>query len=417
VSFKFLHAADIHLDSPLRGLALTADDRAEPFRSASRRAFVNLVETAVQQEVAFLAIAGDLFDGDWKDLKTGLFFAEQMGHLARAEIPVFVVYGNHDAETVISRKLPWPDNLRVFSSRLAQTAEIGELKIAVHGRSFSRPDISENIALGYPAPKAGWFNVGLLHTACDGREGHEPYAPCTLDQLIAHNYDYWALGHVHKREVLNEHPHVVFPGNLQGRHVKEKGAKGATLVSVSDGQVVELEALTLDAARWAHIIMDLTGLSDREEMLSALEQRLREEVGAAGDRPLATRVEFVGSTEIHAALVGDQVGLRGDTEAIAFGVSDTIWVEKVKVSTSDPSEGSLALRSDTLGKLVHVIGEVAKDPEIQAKLAGEIRTLSTRLPKSGTETLDFPTEESFRDVLDAGRELILGKLRTSGERI
>lgn len=416
MSFKFLHAADIHLDSPLRGLALSAEDRAEAFRSASRKAFVNLVEAAVQQEVAFLAVAGDLFDGDWKDLKTGLFFAEQMGHLARADIRVFVVYGNHDAETVLSRKLPWPDNVHIFSSRRAETEEIGDLKIAVHGRSFPRPDTTENIALDYPAPKPGWFNVGILHTACDGREGHEPYAPCTLDQLVAHNYDYWALGHVHKREVLNEDPHVVFPGNLQGRHIRETGPKGATLVSVSDGQVSELESLVLDAARWAHIDLDLTGLSRREEVLTALGQRLRDEVSAAGNRPLATRVEFVGSTEIHAELVGDEVGLRGDIETIALGVSDTIWIEKVKISTTDPSEDSLALRSDVLGELVQLIGEAAKDPEIQTKLAGEIRALSTRVPKSGTEDLDFPTEESVGDVLEAARELILGKLRASEGR-
>jgi len=413
--FKFLHAADIHLDSPLKGLALRREDRAEEIRGASRKACVNLIEAAVEHEVAFLVIAGDLFDGDWKDLKTGLFFAEQMGILSRAGIKVFVVYGNHDAETVIRRQLPWPENVTVFSSRRPQTTEIEDLRVAIHGQSFPTPEVTENIALGYPAPEAGWFNLGILHTACDGREGHQPYAPCTVDQLVTHGYDYWALGHVHKREILNETPHVVFLGNLQGRHIRETGAKGATLVSVDDGRVVGIEPLILDAARWAHIRVDLTDISAKQEIFIALRNALRDEVAAAGDRPLAVRLELEGPTQLHSELVADPAGLHGEAESVAFGVSDSIWIERIESSTADPAAGPLAERSDVLGELVHLIGELKQDTQVRAKISAEIRALSTRVPKSGTEDLDLPGEDSVDDVLASGRDLLLGRLRRTGE--
>jgi DNA repair exonuclease SbcCD nuclease subunit len=376
---------------------------------------VNLVETAVEQEVAFLVIAGDLFDGDWKDLKTGLFFAEQMGVLARSGIRAFVVYGNHDAETVIRRRLPWPENVTVYPSRHPHTIEIDDLKVAVHGQSFPRPDVTENIALGYPTPKPGWFNLGVLHTACDGREGHQPYAPCTVDQLVAHGYDYWALGHVHKREILNENPFVVFPGNLQRPHIRETGATGATIVSVDDGHVTGIDHLVLDAARWANITLDLSDIDEKQDILVMLGKALADEVAAAGDRPLAVRVEFGGSNKLHAELVADPAGLRGEIEATAFGISDTIWVERIKVSSTDRTETSLAKRSDVLGELVHLVGELTQDPDVQAKIAAELRTLSTRVPKSGTEDRDLPGEDSLDDVLEAGRDLVLGRLQVAGE--
>ena len=226
IPFRFLHAADIHLDSPLIGLSDIEGRVAERIRTAPRAAFELLVEQAIEEEVNFLVIAGDLYDGTWRDYKTGLFFAEQMGRLNQARIPVFLLHGNHDAQSQITRPLVLPDNVNVFGIRKAETFQIEELSVALHGQSFRQAATTDNLVLGYPSPIDGAFNIGVLHTALGGMGEHANYAPCSLAELVAKGYDYWALGHVHQGQVLHEQPHVVFPGNLQGRHVRETGPKG-----------------------------------------------------------------------------------------------------------------------------------------------------------------------------------------------
>ena len=158
---------------------------------------------------------------------------------------MFIVQGNHDAQGVISRQLDLPPNVTVFSSRTAQTVRIDELSVAIHGRSFPDRAVDEDLVPSYPAPVPDFFNIGMLHTSLNGRPGHDTYAPTDLATLIAKGYDYWALGHVHAREVVSEVPRIVFPGNLQGRHANETGPKGCELVTVEAGQI-EAEFVALD---------------------------------------------------------------------------------------------------------------------------------------------------------------------------
>ena len=210
-SFRFIHTADIHLDSPLIGLAGQEGSAAERIRTATREAFENLVGLALHEEVAFVIIAGDLYDGDWRDYQTGLFFVRQMGGLAAAGVPVFLLYGNHDAESQITRRLILPANVKAFSGRKPETFQLEELRVALHGQSFRQRDIADNLVPAYPEPIAGMFNIGVLHTGLGGMGGHANYAPCALDDLVNKGYDYWALGHVHQAAILHERPHVIFP--------------------------------------------------------------------------------------------------------------------------------------------------------------------------------------------------------------
>ena len=222
-AYKFLHAADIHLDSPLRGLARYEGVPADEVRLASRTAFENLIEAAIDEQVAFVILAGDLFDGDWPDFGTGLFFCAAMGRLEKAGIDVYLLYGNHDAESVLTRKLPLPGNVHVFGIRKAETFTHGATWAVIHGWSYREKDTRANLAAAYPAAVPNAFNIGVLHTALGGRPPHAPYAPCSLQDLASKGYDYWALGHVHEFEVASRTPLVVFPGNLQGRSVRELG--------------------------------------------------------------------------------------------------------------------------------------------------------------------------------------------------
>ena len=234
--FKFLHAADIHLDSPLRGLQRYEGAPVEEIRQASRRALENLVQLAIDQSVAFVLIAGDLYDGDWKDHRTGLYFVSQMVRLREAGIPVIAIAGNHDAANKMTRTLPLPENVRMLDHQRPETFFLEQSGVAIHGQSFATAAVLEDLSAAYPPAVAGMLNIGLLHTCATGREGHQPYAPCTIPGLISKHYDYWALGHAHGHEVLNREPEIIFSGNVQGRHIHEHGPKGCMLVHVDAQQ-------------------------------------------------------------------------------------------------------------------------------------------------------------------------------------
>ena len=381
--FRFLHAADIHLDSPLKGLAGHEGGTAERIRTATREAFDNLVGLAIEEQVAFFIIAGDLYDGDWRDYKTGLFFATQMGRLNKAGIPVFLLYGNHDAESQITRKLTLPENVRVFGARKPETFKLDELGVALHGQSFRQRDITDNLALNYPKPVSGAFNIGVLHTGLGGLGGHANYAPCSLNDLMNKGYDYWALGHVHQAQVLNERPHVVFPGNLQGRHVRELGGKGACLISVEDGEIVDLATVHSDVVRWSVLPVDLseaTGLGDTVDRIrNALESAVSKE---ADNRLLACRIQLQGRTEIHAQLLAAEDHLLAEARAGALGLGDDVaWVERVVVMTAPMVDAqTLAEREDAIGELQRMLQHASADAELLEQLEGDIGEMVRQLP-------------------------------------
>ena len=291
MNFSFLHAADLHVDSPLRGLDAYPGAPVDSLRGATRQALVRLVHLAIERRVDFVLLAGDIYDGNWADFRTGLFFREQMLRLRRVGILVFVVKGNHDAESQITRQLPEVDGVHVFSAAGSETVELAGLGVAVHGRSFPQRAVPEDLVPLYPAPVAGRFNIGVLHTSLTGREGHDPYAPTTVEALVDKGYDYFALGHVHAREVVREaNPRIVFPGNLQGRHAQETGPKGCELVKVEGGRIAATEFVALDVVRWSRLRVDASGLDGVDALARRFVALAGEQVADARDRLHALRV-------------------------------------------------------------------------------------------------------------------------------
>ena len=295
-NFRFVHAADLHLDSPLLGLEAFEDAPIATIREATREALKRLVDLCIDQDVQFLLIAGDIYDGDWKSLATGRFFADQMARLAKCQIPVFLIKGNHDAVSLMSRDVVAP-GVSTFDHKKPETKLIEFLKIAIHGQSYREREVTDNLAEQYPTPLDGYFNIGMLHTcATGGNSLHAPYAPCTVDQLVRKGYDYWALGHVHQRAVLHERPPIVFPGNIQGRHVREPApeGKGVTLVEVQDGEVLTLNHIPLDTVRWTHLTIDITGLDQVEDVYARVAAEVRTAANLTEERLLAVRLTLTG---------------------------------------------------------------------------------------------------------------------------
>lgn len=378
--FRFVHTGDIHLDSPLKGLSGQQGAAAERIRTATRVAFDNLVTQAIEDEVDFVVIAGDLYDGDWRDYQTGLFFVKQMGRLAHAEIPVFLLHGNHDAESQITRRLTLPANVSVFSARKAETFRLQHLGVALHGQSFRQRDIMENLVPAYPAPIAGCFNIGVLHTGLGGMPGHANYAPCAIEDLINKGYDYWALAHVHQAAVLHERPHIVFCGNLQGRHIRESGPKGASQVVVEDGQVEAISPLHVDCVRWIHLSVPVASCNASADAIDLVRAAIEEAVAhEAQGRLLACRIELTGQTKLHGELLASADRLLAEARAAALGLGEeTAWIERLVIATGSPDTG--ASRKDALGDLQRMIQSAGGDAELQARLAAELGDLVRKLP-------------------------------------
>ncbi|BBK33165.1 DNA repair exonuclease SbcCD nuclease subunit [Stella humosa] len=368
-SFRFLHAADIHLDSPLHGLSRYDGLPVEDIRSATRAAFDNLIQYAIDERVNFVVIAGDLFDGEWRDMGTGLYFARAMGRLDQAGIPAFVLAGNHDAASTISRTVPWPPNVRQFGSRRPETHRLPELAVAVHGQSFATPAVTDNLVVAYPPAEAHAFNIGVLHTALAGRPGHATYAPCSVEDLRSRGYDYWALGHVHEFEIVGREPHIVFPGNVQGRTIRETGPKGAVLVTVVDGEIAAVARADLDVIRWMRLEVDCAGAT-LEEIADRVRAELGRAHGANGTgRPLVARVSLVGAMAEAGALHDRAPLLRDNVRAIAASISPDLHVEKVKVLVTQPvAEHPAALGGDIAG----LIDEGASDPELIGAIKADL---------------------------------------------
>ncbi len=385
--FRFLHAADIHLDSPLRGLDRYEGAPVERLREATRRALENLVELAIDTPVDFVLVAGDLYDGEWEDFCTGLFFARQAARLDQAGIPMVIVAGNHDAANRMSRQLPLPRSATLMLPGEAQTIRLEGLKVAIHGQSFGERATAENLAAGYPRPVPGWFNIGLLHTSLTGRQGHDVYAPCSLEHLRAKGYDYWALGHVHRHEVVLEDPPVVFSGNLQGRHIRETGPKGCVLVEV-EGRQVRWKFVPLDVVRWEECRGEADGIDTEADLLERIRQRLAEGTACAAGRLRAVRVRLEGATPLHAALVGQQEWWTHTVRSLAFEVDgEGLWVQGLVVATRPPAQWNPAQWADSpLGELLACVAELQASPDRLAAFAEEffadeeLRDFLARLP-------------------------------------
>jgi DNA repair exonuclease SbcCD nuclease subunit len=408
-AFRFLHAADIHLDSPLRGLRTRNEDAARLFAAASRKAFSNLVDAAIERQTAFLIIAGDLYDGDWKDYATGQFFVREAGRLARAGVKLFLTRGNHDAASEISRTLPLPDSVHLFSPRRVESVEIAELSVVLHGRSFAQRHVPDNMANEFPAARPGWCNIGVLHTSLTGREGHDVYAPCSVDDLLRAGYQYWALGHVHAREVVHADPPVVFPGNLQGRHARESGPKGATLVSVETNAVTKLEPLELDAARFECPTVDIDGISDEPALHDAVSAALTPLVGACEGRPLALRLKLTGATGLHARLLAGRDDFTEELQAVASALSDQVFVEKLVVDTRPPSAATMIALP--LADLDEAFAAVMARPEFRQDLARHLDLIRAKAPR---EALEPGPQADIAAILAEARDLIVSRL-ASGE--
>ncbi|MFO7714403.1 exonuclease SbcCD subunit D [Desulfosarcina sp.] len=410
---KFIHSADIHLDSPLHRLEVYDGAPVDRIRQASRRAFENLVNLALGEAVDFVLIAGDLFDGTWRDYNTGLYFISQVRRLTTAGIEVFMVAGNHDAAGRMTRLLPYPEKVHLFSHRDAQTRTLDPLKVAIHGQSFGTGAVTDNLAAGYPEPVPGYVNIGLLHTSLTGREGHETYAPCTLADLENRGYDYWALGHVHQFEIVAETPMVVFSGCIQGRHVRESGARGCVRVNLKAGSAPEVTHHPLDVIRWERLTVDIGGAQTIDQGLDRFKAALETKIDQHDPLPVIARVDVVGETTLHPRIAADPEHLKESFRSAAIAVfGDRAWIEKITIRTRP--DGRAATHPGPLQELALFVDTLTSSGSDLLALSDELAALFQKLPadyRSGDARLRPDDPQQMRELVDQAHALLVRRLK------
>ena len=330
---RILHTSDLHLDSPLKSLALKDERLRTQVQTASRLALERMVRFCIDEEVRAVLIAGDLYDGNERSAKTAAYLSGQMERLKDAGIDVFYVKGNHDAENPISGEIALPSNVHVFGGR-GDKVRLGETDIWIHGVSFRERHAPESLLPRYGSPTPGAVNIALMHTSLSGAAGHDPYAPCTVKELRNAGFDYWALGHVHKREVHSSSPWIVMPGNPQGRDIGEAGAKSATLLKIV-GTQIDIEEIPTSAVEFRESLCLVEGIEDDDDVRRALHQHLRGEADVTRSDAAILRLKLGGRTPRAWHILRD----RDYWYAVVSEMAEEtgrLWIEELSLELDTP---------------------------------------------------------------------------------
>lgn len=403
-----VHAADIHLDSPLRGLSRIGEDHARELRLSTRRALVNLVDLVLDRRADLLVIAGDLYDGTWHDFGTGQFFIEQMVRLNDEGIPVVIASGNHDAASQITRALTLPPKVRMLDTHKPQSITFDDLGAVVHGQGYAVRDVQENLAAVYPTRIPDLINIGVLHTVAAGSNDHLSYAPCSVADLQALKYDYMALGHIHKRGPVAEGEFPAhFSGNIQGRNPKEIGPKGILLVELATGSPAKVDFQAVDVARWDRIDVDVTDMADYDEVAASTRDRMRDAALRAGGRKVIARVNLTGTSKIASTLTDDE-RLRADMEGIATQSGVVLDKVKVRVRPPAPPDPEAQLLR---GLVIEAAAALSEDRDEMAQAMQELER-SIRDTASGTDGygLDLSDRGVVQDLLQRAHDGLEARL-------
>lgn len=390
---------------------------AELIGNATRRAFVKIIDLCLDEQVDSLLLAGDLYDGDQTSMKTARFFSEQIRRLHEARIQVFIVRGNHDALSRITKELTFPESVKIFGGRseaVMVDRTLGDSPIAIHGLSFAQPHAPESLVGKYKPAVEGAANIGILHTSLGGAPGHDPYAPCSVADLQRTGFDYWALGHVHKRMVVQGKCSVVMPGMPQGRDINEAGSKSVTLVTISDDRSIQIEERVTSIAQFERLAVDVTGLQDWRDLVGALSKAMEHSRAGVSAEHLVARIRLTGATPLAWRIRNDLDLLKAEIDDRA-AVIGACWIEKLEIAC-DAQAVSANAGDNPIEELRRLIDdEVILSEAYQAEVISIVEELRGQLPSDCRNILGS-TEEAFQAAVVAlvreGADDVLARLHS-----
>ncbi len=394
---KFIHAADFHLDSPLAGIKKLSPEAAKRLRGATRRAVEKIVSLARNEQVAAVVIAGDLFDGPVRDSSSAIWLEGQFRKLAADGIQVVLIQGNHDAYSNAGKSVKWSEGIKQLRSDAPETFVIEEAGLAIHGQSFAARSVQMDLAAEYPPAVEGYFNIGVLHTSLSGNADHDDYAPTTVSVLDGKGYNYWALGHIHARSVesLSRQAYVGYSGCIQGRHIREPGAKGVNLVTVQDGEIETIEFVSTDSIRWHHVRVDVSAASRVIEIEPIVREAVRDVVEREAAQEMAFRVELTGQTCLHRELSDRTTQAQlGEVLADSFREIGDVWLERVKVKTLPDIARADASVDVPLQYVSRVVEQIAESDVVREELEKALDELLKRAKRDLPELVADLSDES-----------------------
>jgi DNA repair protein SbcD/Mre11 len=375
-SFRFVHTADLHLDSPFRGLANTAPKLRQQLQAATLGALGRIVDHTIQSKADFLVIAGDLYDSKDRSLRALVAFRRQMERLAERDISVFVVHGNHDPLNGWGSDFQLPPNVVSFTSKPGTEPVLrkGREVARVTGISYVRERVTENLAASLQPETDAPYSLAVLHANVGGQTGHADYAPVSLDELTGAGFDYWALGHVHTRAVLASQPSTVaYPGNPQGRNPREGGPRGCLQVDVDRNGVAHLEFVETNLARWVHLECPIQTHTRMDSLLDALMEEGRIAT-AAFDGPTVARCTLRGTGVLHRDLQRD-----GMADEIREELQGVLPVESVRIATGPALDFESIARTETLvADFLKLADRALEDPDLRQRLSESLAPLFRR---------------------------------------
>jgi len=333
--FRFLHCADLHLDSPIKGVSAVDQRVGDVLREATFQAFENVIDIAVREQVDLLIIAGDVYDGADRSLRAQLRFRDGLARAAEAGVHCFIAHGNHDPLDGWQVDLKLPERVHRFGDQVESivvTRDDAPL-VEVSGISYPTRDVRENLSKRFTRGDAAPFAIGVLHCNVGGHAEHDNYAGCGLEDLAAVGLDYWALGHIHAREILrNREPAVVYPGNTQGRSIREQGPRGCYLAEVHDGGHLDTHFIATDAVRWFQRDIDIGSLQGIDDLLAAADSIRQQVRGEAEGRPAMLRLTLVGRGGLRGELrhESQRTDLLEQLREHEADREDFVWIEKLR---------------------------------------------------------------------------------------
>lgn len=392
VPFRFLHAADLHLDSPFRGLSKAPAAVRGALQESTFAALRSLTELAIGEEVDFVVVAGDLYDEVDSSLRAQLTLAKEWSKLHEHGIAVYAIHGNHDHMGGQRATLSMPESVHIFGpeamSGKPAYRRSGELAAYIYGQSYGKRAVTDNIASSYRPSAEAPFHIALLHANVGGDPVHDAYAPCTLRELTASGFHYWALGHIHTRAILHQYPHVVYPGNVQGRHPRETGARGCYIVDVSGTGDVQLNFRPLDAVRWIEGAVSIVGISGESELLEKLLEVSYELASREEGRPVMIRLKLTGEGPLHSKLAdGTIVADMLEALQAEHAIEDTtswIFVYELEQHTFEPLDWrALEEEESFAGELLRLAGRLKSDEAAWQSFASNALSAIAAHPKLG----------------------------------
>ncbi|GGI45260.1 exonuclease SbcCD subunit D [Paenibacillus marchantiophytorum] len=417
---RFMHAADLHLDSPFKGMSALPERVRERIRESTFEALKELVGLAIREQVDFVLISGDVYDLSDRSLRAQIRFQKALEQLAEHGISTYVIHGNHDPEDGRAAKLVWPAGVHFFACDRVETITVEKGvrgKIAqIHGISYRNAAVTDNLALQFLQGQEAVCQIALLHTNVDGDPGHDNYAPCRKQDLLAAGMDYWALGHVHTRNVLHEHPAIVYPGNLQGRSIREIGARGCYIVEMSEDGRAELAFHALDRVRWFHERLSVSGIQSEQALKDLLGEQLERIRSEADGRDAVVRFVLEGRSAVHSLLRKGRAlqELTAELRLSEEERSRFVWVETIEDRTASELDlGALLQESSFLGDLLRYSAALQADEAALNGFASEALAALQSLPQAAGNGAAMEPER-LRELLRAAEELAADLLSADG---